>query len=124
MAIGEDSGVDEDVLQRLRDLGGDDDPGFLGDLVKDFLAHGDRAMEGMRAAVKAGDAKRLAEVAHGLKGSSGNVGARALSVLCAEAERIAKTGETAAASVPVEAAVAEWARVRARLAREIPGGRA
>lgn len=124
MALGEDDGVDEDVLARLRDLGGDDDPGFLAGLLEDFVAHADRAIEGMRGAVLAGDAKRLVEVAHGLKGSSGNVGARGLAALCAEVERSGRVGTPTAATSTIEAAAREWTRVRARFAREIRGGSA
>jgi HPt (histidine-containing phosphotransfer) domain-containing protein len=117
MAAEEDP-VDPVVIERLRDLGGADDPGFLKSLVDEFLGHAEKSVEDLRAAAVAGDAKRLAEVAHALKGSSANLGARRLSARAAEIERAGKAGEPQAARDPVEAAAAEFVRVRARLVEE------
>jgi HPt (histidine-containing phosphotransfer) domain-containing protein len=110
--------VDPVVIARLRDLGGPEDPGFLKGLVDEFLAHADRSVDQLRSAADAGDAKRLADLAHALKGSAANLGARALSAHAAEIERAGKAGEPRAARDPVEAAAAELARVRVRLVEE------
>jgi HPt (histidine-containing phosphotransfer) domain-containing protein len=112
----EEDAVDPVVLERLRALGGDDDPGFLRGLVEEFLAHAERSIDEMRAAVRAGDGARLADLAHGLKGSSANLGARRLSALASAVERAGRAGEARTAGDPVEEAAAELARARPRLA--------
>jgi signal transduction histidine kinase/DNA-binding NarL/FixJ family response regulator len=71
--------LDPDAVGALRELGD-----VLPRAVRSFLDHRPSLTEGMRQALAAGDAARLAEGAHSLKGSSGALGARRLAELCAE----------------------------------------
>jgi histidine phosphotransfer protein HptB len=115
--------VDAAMLDALRELVGPDDPNFLVDLLKTFLEHADRAVADLREATKAGARDRVRAMAHSLKGSAGNVGAKPLAALAESVEAAAKRA-TGDLSAGVEALVIEVARVRIRLQREIDGGRA
>jgi len=111
--------VDPSVLESLRDLGGEDEPEFLKDLLTKFVEHADRAVVELRAAAACGDRERVRAVAHGLKGSAGNVGAKPLADLAAELEATAKSPGAAVTSADVETLAREVVRVRARLAAEL-----
>ena len=117
---GDATSVDEAVLATLRELGGEDDPGFFPNLVREFLKHLDEAVPGLRAAVAAGDSKALERVAHALKGSSGNMGAKPLSAMSAELQRMGRVGQAAGAEDRVETLASEAAKVRAILAPMAP----
>jgi signal transduction histidine kinase/ligand-binding sensor domain-containing protein/HPt (histidine-containing phosphotransfer) domain-containing protein len=62
------------------------------ELVDDFLAEAPRGVEQMRDALAQGDLKRLAFVAHTLKGSSAQVGALRVASLSAELEKQGRGG--------------------------------
>jgi HPt (histidine-containing phosphotransfer) domain-containing protein len=113
--VSEEPAVDAEVLAELQGLGGPDDPGFLPGLVREFLKHVDAAVPDLRRAVAAGDSKALERVAHGLKGSSGNLGAKRLSRLSTELQDDGRNGRAAAAGSRVEALAAEAERVREAL---------
>jgi HPt (histidine-containing phosphotransfer) domain-containing protein len=109
--------LDPVVVERLKELGGDDDPGFFRGLVDEFLSNADQTVDAMRAAALAGDSPRLADLGHALKGSAANLGARALSAKAGDVERAGKAREPEAASDLVEEAAAELGRVRPLLVR-------
>lgn len=116
--------VDEAKLSELRELGGPEDPGFVAGLVRDYLAHGDGAIAAMRRAAASGADGDLESAAHGLKGSSANLGAAALAAICADLQRAGAARAARASGARVEEAAAEYARVRARLSAELPAGSA
>src|SRR5262245_45102610 len=111
--------VDPSVLESLRELGGEDDPDFLAELLKKFLEHADRAVAELRAAVAINAHDRVRAIAHGLKGSAGNVGANPLAALATRIEVTAKTTTGPIPSADVDAIEREVARVRTRLASEL-----
>jgi len=113
-----DHGVDERALDALRALDGDDEPGFYAGVLRKFLAQGDALLAELRRAIAARDTASIARVAHGWKGSSGQLGVRVLYDACVEAERAAKSGDVHAARRSVEAAAEAFARARPRLERE------
>jgi HPt (histidine-containing phosphotransfer) domain-containing protein len=69
------------------------DPQFLQDLYAAFTLDVPHRLARMNAAVQQGDGDDLAAVAHTLKGSSANVGARGMSALCASLERQGRAGD-------------------------------
>lgn len=84
------SAVDPSVLNQLReDLGEDSEVRGLVDL---FIEDARVRCGTITDAYARGDAAALARNAHGLKGSAANVGAAALASLCADIERVAKSG--------------------------------
>ena len=81
------------------------------ELIDLFLDDARRQVDSMREAISQGDAPDIKRIAHGLKGSSGNVGAYQLAALCHEIE--AKADEREAVASTLEP---EFARVRQALA--------
>jgi len=77
-----------DLNQALERAGGD--VAFLHELVELFLEDGQKLFDQVRQAVLRGDAERLAQAAHTLKGCSANLGA---SVVAAAARELQKLGE-------------------------------
>lgn len=79
--------LDEEVVENLRQLGGDD---FVEGLARDFLADAAVLIESIGAAALAGDAARFHAEAHALRSSAANVGALALTRLCGEWRRMGR----------------------------------
>ena len=78
--------VDMSVLARLagEDLGGD--RAFVVELIDLFLKQAAPLLAELHAAARIGDAREVARIAHLLHSSAGNLGARRLQRLCADAE--------------------------------------
>ena len=113
--------LDAAALADLRQLQMPGEPDILQDLLDLFEAETPPLIAKMRDAAAAGDADGLKRAAHGLKGSSSNLGARRLAALSAELERLGRDGTTEAA-VPLLAQLEpEYERVRAALVAEIGG---
>jgi HPt (histidine-containing phosphotransfer) domain-containing protein len=74
--------IDPKVIQGLRDLGGEDEPGLLAELIKIFLEDAPQRMKDITEGMAGGDLGRVERGAHTLKSSSANIGAIALSDLC------------------------------------------
>lgn len=84
--------LDEEVICSLLELGGDDDPDFVRDLVGDFLKDVPPRLVVIAAAVSSGDHALAGREAHALKSAAGNVGAMSMSRVAAELERQARSG--------------------------------
>lgn len=120
-------GVDFAVLTYMRELQGDGEDDFVGELIEVFLADAKPRVAAIRAAVARGDREALRSVAHSLKGSSANLGASGLAELCAGLERRAKSGSLEGADREASQLEAEFERVRrslemARSSRQQPSG--
>ena len=96
-----------EVLERVQD-----DKSFLVELLdifeEDFLKK--RAALGQAVAAK--DLAKIKEVAHSMKGSSGNVSAKRIYASCLALEKIAKDNSTAGMDELVKAIDAQFAEVR------------
>ncbi|OGR75424.1 MAG: hypothetical protein A2X32_12960 [Elusimicrobia bacterium GWC2_64_44] len=110
-----DSPLDAFVIKELRELAGPENPGFLADLARTYLADLDARLAAIKAAVKAGDAEALRQAAHSLKGSSGNIGAKRLQKLCFVLESLGKAGTVTGAEETLPGAEKESAEVRTAL---------
>jgi CheY-like chemotaxis protein len=75
----------------LSDIG---DPETEAALVSMFLEQAARRLPELRQAIDGADAERLAELAHGLKGTAATVGARGVSELCDALGQLAAEGIT------------------------------
>ncbi len=83
--------VDQGHLDRLREiLGGD--PAEVAELVDVFQEEAPGYLSAMERALAAEDHDQLRQAAHGLKGTSGTLGARRLQALCKELEEEARQG--------------------------------
>ena len=87
--------LDASVLDSLRELGGDDDPGLLSELIGIFLEDAPLRMKEIESALASGDIKLLERAAHTLKSSSANIGARGLSSICRQMEDRARAADAA-----------------------------
>ena len=90
--------LDASVIQGLRELGGEDDPGLLLELVQLFLSDAPQRMREIESGLAQGDWKLLERAAHTLKSASANIGALGLSAICRELEAGARQREAAKCS--------------------------
>ena len=79
--------LDEEILASLRAIPGDGNDDLLCELIDIFVTDATLRLAEIRRALLAGDGKTVACLAHGLKGSSANLGAPHLAGLCAELEQ-------------------------------------
>jgi two-component system, sensor histidine kinase and response regulator len=99
-------------LQLLIDSGMSD---ILPQVIRTFLETAPQAIVKADAALHNSRAVELAEAAHNLKGSCGNLGASRLSELCQQLETIGRTGSLESAFTTLDAVQEEFARVRIEL---------
>ncbi len=100
-------------IPRLRMLVGDD-PQFLAELSRTFLASSTRLLGELRQAIAAQDREQLKALAHKLKGGAGSVCAQRVTDLCLALEQtalVAPTAELAGVVDQVRAALGECASV-------------
>jgi HPt (histidine-containing phosphotransfer) domain-containing protein len=83
--------LDLSQLEELDQLDSEKPGALVRQLVELFVATGPDVIEGLTAAVKAGDWHTASETAHKLKSTSGNLGALALSELAARIEEQAQS---------------------------------
>lgn len=86
------------ALQEL----GDENTNLFGSLVEMFIEEYENSYSAMMVAHEGGDARALANVAHRLKGSSGNIGAERMASLCADIERTADAGDASGCGSKLE----------------------
>ena len=84
--------VDRDVLTSLAAIAGAQNPTLVDELIELFLGSTPLRIAELRQALKKKDAKRMREVAHDLRGSSGQLGATRMEQTCASIETLARTG--------------------------------
>jgi CheY-like chemotaxis protein len=82
--------LDRQVIANLRELGG---PQMLSELAELFLEGSRSAVDSLKGAVKESDAQTVEHVAHTLRGSSGNMGAREITRLCAQLQEVGASGD-------------------------------
>ena len=79
-----------DVMERVQD-----DKELLLELLVIFQDDFLKKRQALGAAVAAGDIPKVKELAHSIKGSSGNISAKAMHATCLELETMAKSNSTA-----------------------------
>lgn len=102
--------------QILEDAGGDAD--FVAEIIDDFLGNSRVLLDEVAAALESGNAGGARNAAHTLKGTSGSLGARALSALAAEAESGSLAGNLDQIANLLPRLEAEFAVVSEQLKRE------
>ncbi|MCG8556140.1 MAG: ATP-binding protein [Proteobacteria bacterium] len=106
--------LDPRVLESLRSLDAKR-PGFLARLVTSYLRDAQSRVVRLNSAAQHADGPRVADIAHALKGSSRNLGARRLADLCSRLEQLVEDGQVAQATELVPEVEHELARARAAL---------
>jgi len=108
--------VDQAVLTDLLQL--DDTGELLTTLITHFLDETPRLQERMQAALGRTDATALAEAAHMLKGSSGNLGATRMQQLCGELQTLGRAHDLTTADDRLARLRAEFSLVHSTLLQE------
>ena len=107
--------IDRSVLDAIRALQSEEDPNIVRELIIIYLEDSGARLSDMRNAVSMGDPALIRRAAHGLRGSSANLGANTLAALCAQLEDYPGA---AAASELLELIELEFSNVRAALELE------
>ena len=115
--------IDPQVIAELRALQTGGSPTFLSELIDIFLKEQAQHLSGLRKAFDDRDAPVLERVAHTMKGSCGNLGARELSKVCAELQGVAHAGDwpragTLVVQIERDAVIVE-AELRAEKSRNV-----
>ena len=87
--------LDLDVIADLRELGGEEDPGLLLELVGMFLEDGPNYVREITTGFEAQDLERVKRASHTLKSSAANMGAMSLASLARSIESTAKSSDMA-----------------------------
>ncbi|MEG4810147.1 response regulator [Microcoleus sp. F8-D3] len=129
---GADSPIDFHILQNLRELDDEEDPDFLGELIKIYLVDAPQHLETIKEAIFLGDADSLKLASHTLKSSSANLGAVSFSEVCKELEYMGRVAVESGGEQIFDAITArdrlleaqgEWEKVRAAFEMELKTGR-
>jgi len=110
--------INSKVIEDLRALQAGGSPTFLAELIDIFLREMTRNLERLRMSLEGRDGPTLERVAHTLKGSCGNLGADAMSKMCAQLQSVARGGNWSLARDLVEEVVREGSKVEAELKAE------
>ena len=81
--------LDHAMVDKLLQMGGS---GLLSKLAEWFSGNTRSALPALREAAATGDARSVESIAHSLKGSSGSMGARRMSAICAELQDAGASG--------------------------------
>lgn len=95
--------LDDDTLDRLRQLSESCGEDVLGKAVTLFTRDAPRHLEALRAYVESADAPGVTRSAHSLKGAAGALGALQLTDLCRELEDMGRSADVALAPTRIEA---------------------
>ena len=113
--------LDPAVLSGLRQLTKEGEPDIVQELAEAFQFETPPLLEALHQAIVEGQPEQLKRVAHNLRGSSNNLGARTMAALSAELEAIGKNGTVERATELVTHLEQEYQRVCQALAAEIAG---
>ncbi|MGI8910065.1 MAG: response regulator [Rubrobacteraceae bacterium] len=110
--------LDPGAIENLRDLGG---PEMLAELTEMFVDNSGSEIHALKEAARRGDARFVEQTAHGLKGSSGSMGATGMEKICTELElqSAGASGDLTHVSGLIEGLEAEFGRVRPALEAEV-----
>ena len=100
--------VDFSVLTGLLDDLGDEGVGMLDEVLAVFLAETPLSLNELTQSLAAGDCRRVARIAHRIKGSSAQIGAVTLAAQALAVEELAGRGDAPGLARPVAELEAEW----------------
>ena len=112
-----DTVLDRAVLDMLRQLTPPGEPDVLKEVLTLFLSEFPPRLEKLRNAQAAGNIQEVQRAAHSMKGSAGNIGARALFDACKEIEEASKAGEVSRVNGQLDALAAEFGKVKNEIDR-------
>ncbi|MST00174.1 MAG: PAS domain S-box protein [Pedosphaera sp.] len=110
--------LDLATLESLRNLSEPGQPDLVTELVDLFIADVPPRLKKMQEAAADDDTVTVYAQSHTIKGSAGNLGAKAMAALCVAIERAAKTGTLAGTEEPIRELLAEYERVKDLLMKQ------
>jgi HPt (histidine-containing phosphotransfer) domain-containing protein len=93
---------ESDVLLRLNELQHETDRECVLELIDCYCEEAPKLIRAIESAAQSGDGRSLAAAAHTLKGSSLNLGAGKMGMLCRNFEELGKSADVLSASVDVK----------------------
>jgi two-component system, sensor histidine kinase and response regulator len=111
--------LDRSVLASLCELQEEGEPNILDELIELFLTDVPPQLVDLWEAVEAGDACSVERIAHTLKGSTANMGAKRMEALCTELEQIGRSEDLVAAPALISPLKEEFGRVRTAFEEEL-----
>lgn len=114
--------IDNTVLSTLRQLEMAGSPGFVEKLINLYLEDTPPRLDLLRKAVERADRRTLAQQAHAIKGSSSNIGAKYMAMLCAQLEEEAYKGSLNRADAILSQLVSEFQKLQQLLRAEMTTG--
>jgi two-component system, sensor histidine kinase and response regulator len=118
-----DSALDREVIAGMRGLQGEGETDIVAELAGMFLNDARPRLSALEEAVLSDDAAAVESLAHTLKGSSGNMGARGMSALCARLEVAGASEDLSQCFGLLERLKQEFLRVEREFEAEIHGDR-
>jgi HPt (histidine-containing phosphotransfer) domain-containing protein len=112
--------LDPGVLATLQGAERRSHAGLLARLITLYLRDTPAQLVALQEAVAQGDAGRVEEVAHGLKGSSAQLGATRMASVCAALQEAAGAHDLSEVAAQVAELQSEFVRVRAALQAVLP----
>jgi len=107
--------INPKVIGDLRALQTGGSPGFLAELIDLFLTEADGHLLKLRESLAAKDARTFERSAHTLKGSSGNLGAQAMSRMCADLQALGHAADWIRTGAGLQELEQEYRAVKAEL---------
>jgi two-component system, sensor histidine kinase and response regulator len=118
-----DDPLDRQVISGLRGLQGEDETDIVAELAGMFLDDARPRLSALEEAVLGDDTPAVERLAHTLKGSSANMGARGMSILCARLEDAGASGDLSQGPRLIERLKEEFVRVDRAFEAEMRGER-
>ncbi|GAB4521790.1 MAG: hypothetical protein Fur0018_02690 [Anaerolineales bacterium] len=113
--------LDPATLETLRQLEESTEPGMRRELYSLYLEHSAQTLAAVLQAIQKQEAEALRQSAHSLKGSSMEVGAHKLGRLCAELEKIGRSGDASPAASRQAALESLYAATRRAIQEMLAG---
>ncbi len=106
------SAVDRNIIKSIQSIARDDSLDLLNELIELFLSSSLKQIREMELALEVADPSKLYRPAHGLKGSSGQMGAVRMQQICGSLEALGRAGTLKGVAALIEELKAEMERVR------------
>lgn len=107
--------VEESIVRRMNELGGETDPAFIEDLLGTYLLDAKKRLERMSDSIKKKDAKEIYFEAHSLKGASMTFGANTFAALLHSIEEAAMEGRFEGLDSALDKVKVEFGRMESSL---------
>jgi len=104
--------LDRTAIENLRQLGGNE---MLSELTEMFFSDASTTLAALKEAIEEGDGDSVKRLAHGLAGSSANMGAKEMADICQELQDVGAAGDLSHAPVLLGQLEAEYSRVHLAL---------